>query len=863
MLHRWIIRAAGRLVPRDGRAEWRAEWDAELLHRERQDRRWNRPGALTRRALGAIRDAWTLQIGTWHSARFFARHWRLTATALLSLTMAITVTIVGLALGDALLRRPPAVRDAHTVRSLYLRTPDDEFGSVSFEEFEYYRKNTRSFADITAYPFSITSLGFRSGAYVDQVIGAQVADNYFQVLGIAPTQGTLAFREGQGDVVVIAERLWHRLGRPGPGTVVRINDHPVAIAGIVPSSFQGMLFVWSADLWMPFRTAQTVIGQSATRLTDPSQRWLHMVGRLAPSATEVAANAEARVLSNGWSSLHRASGRREEAFVTATTVTPASDREWVTLLLGTLVAAVLMMLAVACANVTNLLLGLSIARRYEFLVRTAVGASPRHLVVPVLRESVALALAAGTLGYAAAYEVLTRLATTRLKVQQFVTWAGLDARPGVVVTLVIIGLVVLCGLLIGVAPARRAARDGLVAGVNQASTARHTPARFRGALVVVQMVAATLVLAALTVSVSSAMRLRNAALGFSARSLAFTGIDVRRTGYDEHTGPLFYERVRQRIAALPGVEAVSLADGPPFGNGWGRDTISPANGGRAVGRPREVRISAVDQRYFATMGIAIRAGRAFDDHDTLGAPEVVIVNETLARQHWPDANAIGKRLRIDRGNRLVTVVGVAADGKYDDVGEAQGPFMYYALAQHYQNDIVAIARTSPSGPAPQAIARALMEMESHLALGGLGVMSLDDLLSLPLLFSRMVVWVAATVSVMTLILAVAGLYTSVFYSVQLRRQEFGIRMVLGAGARQVYRLALGTMGWAAGSGAIIGVAVASGLLPLVASMFYGIRPIEPLLLVVVAAAGVVIVLGTTLIVVRPITRMANLLTAVR
>jgi len=306
---------------------------------------------------------------------------------------------------------------------------------------------------------------------------------------------------------------------------------------------------------------------------------------------------------------------------------------------------------------------------------------------------------------------------------------------------------------------------------------------------------------------------------------------------------------------------VSLADGPPFGNGWGRDTIEPADRG-AVGGNRSIRVSAVDHRYFTTMSIPIHAGRPFDAHDGSGAPEAVIVNETLARQYWPGVDPIGRRLRVD-GNRLVTVVGVAADGKYDDVAEAPGPFMYYALGQHYRNNVVAIARTGRAGPAPQAIARALIEMEPHLTIGGIGVMSLGDLLALPLFLSRMVVMVAAAVSVMTLVLAIAGLYSSVFYSVEQRRQEFGIRMVLGAGAREVYRIALSTMGWAAAAGALLGIGIASGILPLVASMFYGIRSFEPLITLAVAAAGMLIVLATTLVVVRPITKTESLRSALR
>jgi len=332
-----------------------------------------------------------------------------------------------------------------------------------------------------------------------------------------------------------------------------------------------------------------------------------------------------------------------------------------------------------------------------------------------------------------------------------------------------------------------------------------------------------MVLVILAVGVSSVVRMSNASLGFSARHLTFTSVDMRASGYDERTGAPFYQRIREHVGALPGVEAVSLADGAPFGNGWARTPVSVAERPLDPKRAPSIRFSVVDDRYFSTMGIALVAGRAFDSRDTAGAPEAVIVNATMARRLWPGTDPIGRRVRIADDRRVATVIGVAADGKYEDVSEEQGPFMYLALPQHYLANVTAIARTSGAGPTPLAIAQRLHEKEPQIAIGGLALATLDGQ----------------------------------------RRQELTIRMMLGAVSGDIYRIALRTMGAAALAGAAVGIALAMMALPVIASMFYGIRPVEPVITIAVAGTGMAIVLITTLVVVRPLTRSTDLTAELR
>jgi putative ABC transport system permease protein len=349
-------------------------------------------------------------------------------------------------------------------------------------------------------------------------------------------------------------------------------------------------------------------------LTDRTERWLHMVGRLKPGVNESQARADGQLLSSHIEQDHPETDKGRSAILTPTTVVPASDRAWTSLLSGSLLIIMLLMLIVACANVTNLLLGLSTSRRHEMLVRAALGASRLQLVVPLLRESVLLALIAGALGYGAAYAALVKLSSLQAAVGAllpFLPPPSVDLRPDVVVIAGTLAIVIVAGVAVGLAPAWRGASDGVSGALNrELSVSEPRKGRIRSILVVTQLAVATLVMVGVGVSAQSLKNVERVPLGFSARHLVFAGVDMRRSGYDDRTGRPFYERIRRRVAEMPAIEAVSLIDGPPPGNGFARDhvvteheTLPPG------GRGAETPYSVVDDHYFSTLGINVLAGR--------------------------------------------------------------------------------------------------------------------------------------------------------------------------------------------------------------------------------------------------------------
>jgi ABC-type antimicrobial peptide transport system permease subunit len=307
------------------------------------------------------------------------------------------------------------------------------------------------------------------------------------------------------------------------------------------------------------------------------------------------------------------------------------------------------------------------------------------------------------------------------------------------------------------------------------------------------------------------------------------------------------------LASTPGIEAVTLASDAPL-TGYATDhVIADGDAPPADGRGATTPYTVVDEDYFAALGVDVLSGRTFDSRDRAGASEVVVINSALARRHWPGRDPVGQRLRVGNGRRPVEVIGVVPDGKYGDVDEATLPFMYFNLAQHYQPEITIIVRTRATR---DVVARALQAIDPRIAIGGIGLMSLDDMLRLSLMLPRAIVWTTVVFGVLAFALAAFGLYSTVFYSVSQRRREMGIRTALGASRAHLFGLVFRESGWVAFIGGATGLAAGALLLPLAASIFYGVSPLEPAVLASVTATSLAITLGTTYVVVRPWTRLS-------
>jgi predicted permease len=860
-LHRWIVAAASRLVPRAARQEWRDEWDAELQHREAAGAQWTDGGGghrieLLRRSTGAIWDALWLQSHRWYSLRLFGRHWRLATTAILSLAVAVAAVTIGLAAYNALMLRPPTVASPRTLRSIHIRTLAEPFGSASFPEYTTYREATRAFSDIAAYPYAIATASLNGRS--PQIMTTSVSDNFFAVLGIGSRAGTLRFgasAAGDASEAVLSERLWRTLGGDPriAGRTITLNDQPVTVVGVADGSFAGMMWGFDPDLWMSFRASEKVFGTPHDALTDRGHRTLHMVGRLRPGVTQAQAGADVASIAAAIAHDYPAVSRDHSAVLTALTVTPAEDRTWMGMVLGSLLAVVVLTLIVACTNVVNLLLGLAAARRHEMMVRVALGASRIQLIVPMVREAIMLAMTSAVLGYGAAWALLTWLAAFKPSVGLFDMTVSLDLRPDVLVlgVTIVVGLVV--GVGVGLPPALRGASDGLSSAITReivVGDARKS--RLRHALIVIQMAVATVVLAVIGASLHSLFSLRHLPLGFTARHLVYCGLDVRRSGYDRDHAPAFLERVRARVSAIPGVDGVTLASDPPM-MGYSMDQLTIDDAPLVNGRGNDMPYLVVDERYFSTIGVTVLRGRTFDSRDRAGGTDTAVVNETFVHRYFPDREPVGRRVRRLSDRRLIEIIVIVADGKYNEIDEAPIPLMYLSLAQQDAPIVTVIARSS--GPR-DAVLLALGEMDPHIVYGGVGAMTLDEALRVSTLLPLAIAWTTLVFGIIAIAMAMFGLYSTVFYGVSQRRRELAIRMALGASPRDLFAMVLGQTSRLAAAGAAIGLASGFALMPLAAAIFYGIAPVEPLAIGGAVLCVTAVLVLTTYSVVRPWTRLA-------
>jgi predicted permease len=350
----------------------------------------------------------------------------------------------------------------------------------------------------------------------------------------------------------------------------------------------------------------------------------------------------------------------------------------------------------------------------------------------------------------------------------------------------------------------------------------------RNVLVVIQIAICTLVLVGMGLCQSSLYNLRHTDVGFSARNLVAATLYLEAEGFSEARGKPFYETVRQTVSALPGVEALTLAwDLPLLGS-----SELPVQLPDSVNTLR-ISHTVVDSDYFATLKIRTLAGRTFNSNDRESSSPVVVINHKMAEMFWPGRDPLGKTIVAgDRGRKL-TVIGVVADGKYDELDEPPSPFFYFALSQNYRGGISVIARTKGD---PRAWIEPLAK-----ALRGLGLKILvepvtyQNWIDLTLFFERLAADCVAGLSALGLLLALVGLFASISYAVRERKRELGIRVALGAGEARLLKMVLLQTTLVSGAGVAIGALLGVVATILFRSQLFGISPFEWIVLVPVSA----------------------------
>jgi predicted permease len=768
------------------------------------------------------------EMPTIRSIRNLRKHWKLTAIAIFSLSIAMALGILSLSVSNTFLLLPPAAPAADRLVMIYSHSPSEAIGQISYLDYQYLRENNHVFSDIAAAPNSISVNEDKNFEKREvKIVSRPVSGNYLAVMGIRPYLGRLLSADDETSttkVAVMTYSCWSRLGSD-PNIVGKVLASNT-IVGVLPKEFTGAIYGVNGDLLVPLDESN----YSAASRRQRDSRRLVLTARLKPGIGKARAQAEISALAGQLATAYPADDKDRTAVVTRATLLPPEEIPAAELITGILMGVVLLVLLIACANVANLLLAVAVGRRQEASIKLALGASRRRLIAEFLKESAILCAASAALGYAMAAVVIARFSSFNMTLPVVGSFSlGLHLRLDATVAIFTIALMGIAILATGLAPALYASSPALAQVLSgEVAVGGARKGVRRNILVIVQVAICTLVLIGMGLCQRSLYNLRHADPGFSARNLVAVQFYLARDVYPEARGKELYGTLRRQVSALAGVEAVTLTSDLPF-LGSSVERVQMPDGGKKIG----VGHSVVDNDYFDTLGIRVLAGRIFDSQDREGSPEAVVVNRKMADTLWPKQEAVGKPITVGETPRKAIVVGVVRDGKYDDVDEAPQPFLYYALSQHYLGGFNVIARTAGD---PRLWIAPLTQTLGALDLPVLNPVTFDGWMDFALVTERIAAACVAGLSALGLLLAVIGLFGAISYSVSERRKELGIRVALGARPGQLLAMVLRQTVLIAGSGIVIGLRLGVGASMLLRSQFYGVGAVEWTDLIPVSAA---------------------------
>src|ERR1700741_1065397 len=679
-----------------------------------------------------------------YAIRGLAKRPGFTLVAVLTLALGIGANTAIFSAINATLMRTPPVSDPD--RLVYVFNGPN--GSVfSYPDYVALRDQNNVFDGLIAWGGISASLN--SNDQADLVTGAIVSGNFFDVLGVRAQLGRVISTgddqtPGAHPVVVIGQGLWQKRFAADPNVVGRqllLNGNLFTVIGVLPAGFDGLQFGITRDLYVPMMMQATMrpprAGYSGEMNPDllqvRSNRWLFSVGRLKPGVSAAQAQSSLAVITKQLEEAYPQTNRNRGIAISALSETDDPDsRQQLSSVARLLMAVVGVVLLIACANVANLLLARSSSRAKEIAVRLAIGATRWRIVRQLLTEGILLATLGGAAGLLLAWWITRSLAaapppTGALPVNpQF----SIDLR----VLLFTLGLSMLAGIVFGLAPALRASKPALIPAVKGDAAAffeRTRTCGLRNLLVVTQVALSVVLLIAAGLFLRSLRQAQTIDPGFGSEKIGTLPLTINLLRYTRTQGRQFYGQVTERVEAIPGVESASLARiAAVSGNTSvrslliegraGSDNQFRSDGaGSASGDNSSVSANVIGPKYFQTMGIALLQGRDFNAQDTEDHPRVVIVNEAFVRRHFPNEDALGKRLSFNGPEGpWREIVGVVRTSKYMSLGEPATPVAYVSLQQNHETGMTLHVRTSvdPSTVAG-AIRNEVQSLEKNLPLG--------------------------------------------------------------------------------------------------------------------------------------------------
>ena len=770
-----------------------------------------------------------------YGLRMLARNPGFTAVAVLTLALGIGGTTAIFSVVNAVLLRPLPYKDPGRLVSLWAKFPFWGFsgpGAVTDPDYVQWEKQNQVFERIAAFRGQTSNL--TGDGDPERLLGATVTGSFFPLLGIPPELGhafsTAEERAGQENAVLLSHKVWARGFHSDPailGKPLTLDGKSFTVVGVMPGSFQ---FPNQADFWIPL-----------VLTSDRSNALDQIVARLKPGVTLERAQNDIRVIA------HRLNPAAGENAIQLSLI--YLQDEMVTNIRPTLLillAAVGLVLLIACANVANLLLARAAVRGREITIRKALGGTRMRIVRQMLTESVLLASFGGALGLL--LSVWGRGALVWLLPPNLGQPGFKSQVIGVNVDGWVLGFAVLIsvatGILFGLAPALQASRLDAYSPLKE-SASTHTPGLhlvgLRGVLTVGQIALTLVLLVSAGLLVSSLVRLMKVDPGFQPNNVLTMNLELPPAKYQTPVQmEAFHNAVLERIESLPGVSAAgTVGYGLPFGDGAiaGDFTIEgqPAP-------PQGVSASklVISPDYFRAMGIPLLEGRYFSRSDREESPRVAIVSESFARHFWPHGKALGQRLDpgfTGSSSLWCSVVGIVGDVKQMGLASEAPLTIYLPYSQAprpFLMSLMTVVIRTPSGPLQMAnaVRREVQSVDPDMPI--FNIASMEELISRSLSEPRFRSLLLGCFAVLALILATVGIYGVVSFSVAQRTHEIGIRMALGAERDDVLKFIVGQGFKLTLIGVALGIIGALILTRLLSNLLYGVKPTDPVTFVAVS-----------------------------
>ncbi len=754
-----------------------------------------------------------------YALRTLARNPGFATVAILTIALGVGINAGVFSVINAAAMRPLPVPEATKLLSVYqifhgkvARNVHGEASMFSTAEYETYRDTNHVFSGVIAYnPLLGATLG---GETPRQIYGQYTSCNYFDVLDEHPVLGrgfsaSDCAAAGAGNVTVLSDDLWRNSFGADPaivGKTIVLNRQPMIVAGVTKPGFHGTEVVFSA-FWVPYTMQPRLESRDFKVLRDSNMSWLVMIGKTKPAESLARVKADLAVIAARIDSLHP--GRTTSLSIGQANFAAMPEARSIVLGVGAVIlAAAGMLLLIVCANLANLLLGRGVGRQREIAIRMSVGASRSRLIGQLMTENLIIALGGGVLGCAISFTTfasLLRIISQRLP--KAVPDFDLNVSPDWRVLGFSLATTVVTALAFGLAPALRATK------IRAGLSGERKNGMLRGALVAAQVAVCMILLVSAGLLLRGLYAAQTMDPGFEMKHTWSVSFDLRNQGYDDARAATFQRELKTRVAALPGVESVAQARVAPLSDMHMGTDVTPSGSSAPV----QIEMNFVSPDYFSLLNLPIVRGRAFDAHEA----NVAIVTQSAARRFWKGEDAIGKTLKDS--DKEYVVVGIVKDAQVSHLGRSNEAFVYFPADDKSQISLGLLAHSKIDQRA--AIRRTIHDLDPNLAFE---VTPLEENLEWWRTPSRIVAILAGSLGTLALLLASMGIYGVAGFAASRRVKEIGIRMALGADAREVRGLILWQGLRPVLIGASIGIAASAGVARILTSMLFGLSPYDPI-----------------------------------